>query len=170
MKYIKTYESITNQTEIDKQLAIGVHRNLMSLVKDAIKAGANPNQDNPFSGYNDNLLLIAVSNNNIVIVKELLKAGANPNCQNTTGNTPLIIASRDRFTRAKVRTGWEWDKYEENVIEELIRAGADWNIKNNEGEDFFDYLIEYFRLPLKEKYPKQYKEYLIKKEADKYNL
>ena len=165
MKYLKTFESITNQ-DADKQLAIAVHQNKIELVKKALEAGANPNTKDDGS----NLIFIAVLNNNVSIVKELLKAGVNPNVQSRFGYTPLIDAARDRGIRNKVRTGWEKDIYEENILEELIKAGADWNLKNQDGEDFFDFLSNYFRQPLIDKYPEQYKEYMMKKDANKYNI
>ena len=167
MKHIKTYESIQTQEDIDNQLAIAVHRDKIDSVKYAIKLGANPNKKDSTDTH---LLFVAITNNNVEIVRELLKAGANADIKNYFGNTPLILVARDRFTRNKVRSGYDFDKYEENILEELIMAGADWNLKNIDGEDFFDFLIDYFRQPLREKYPEKYKEYIMKKDADKYNL
>lgn len=163
MKYIKKYE----ETNVQLGLEIAVHQNKIDLVKDAIKSGADPNIKDVF---NTDLLAIAITNNNVAIVKELLNAGADPNNKDSFGNTHLIMAARDRFTRNKVRSGYNFNKYEENILEELIMAGADWNLKNNEGKDFFDFLIGYFRQPLREKYPEQYKEYQMRKEEEKYNL
>lgn len=163
MKHLKTFESIDIQFDLEK----AVHQNNVDLTIKALSNGANPNIKDKFDLY---LLSLAVFNNNIDIVKELIKAGSNLNVQNKSGFTPLIDAARDRGIRNKVRKGWEKNIYEENILEELIKAGANWNIKNVEGEDFFDFLIDYFREPIIDKYPKQYKKYLIKKNAEKYNL
>ncbi len=52
-------------------------------------------------------------------VKALIKAGADPNAQDNDGNTPLILACK-----------WESEK----KVRMLLRAKADFNIKNNAGE------------------------------------
>ena len=164
MKYIKKFEEDTN---IQLKLEIAVHQNKAESVKYALKLGADPNIKDKFQGY---LLFVAILNNNVEIVKELLKAGANTDIKNDFGNTPLIMSAKDRFVRSKVRAGWENDYYEENILEELIMSGADWNQKDNDGDDFFDFLIDYFRQPLREKYPEQYQEYKLRKDAEKYNI
>lgn len=56
-------------------------------------------------------------------LKALIKAKANPNVQDNFGNTPLILACK-----------WESEK----KIRMLLRAGADFNIKNNVGESAAD--------------------------------
>lgn len=56
-------------------------------------------------------------------VKALIKAKADPNAQDKNGNTPLILACK-----------WESEK----KVRMLLRAGADFNIKNNAGESAAD--------------------------------
>lgn len=56
-------------------------------------------------------------------VKALIKAKADPNARDNNGNTPLILACK-----------WEGEK----VVRMLLRAGADFNIKNNAGESAAD--------------------------------
>lgn len=56
-------------------------------------------------------------------VKALIKAKADPNAQDKNGNTPLILAAK-----------WESEK----KVRMLLRAGADFNIKNNSGESAAD--------------------------------
>lgn len=56
-------------------------------------------------------------------LKALIKAKANPNVQDNSGNTPLILACK-----------WESEK----KVRMLLRAGADFNIKNNAGESAAD--------------------------------
>lgn len=56
-------------------------------------------------------------------VKALIKAKADPNARDNNGNTPLILACK-----------WESEK----KVRMLLRAGADFNIKNNAGESAAD--------------------------------
>jgi len=165
MKHLKTFESINQNIQLDLEKSI--HQNKIDRAKKALKDGADPNIKDKFNNY---LLSIAVSNCNTDMVKELIKYGAKLNIKDKFGHTPLISAARDRFIRHTVRTGWEKDIYIENTLEELIMAGADWNIKNNDDEDFIDSLTGYYITPIKDKYPEQFEKYLRKKQIDKYNL
>ena len=167
MKHLKKFKDIKEQQKLDIQLVIAIHQNKIDMVKSALEAGANPNIKDNFNTY---IIIVSVFNSNLSIVKELLKAGANPDVQNKLGYTPLIDAARDRRIRSEVRSGFEKNIYQENILEELIKAGANWNLKNNDGEDFFDYLPNSCREPLIDKYPEQYKEYLIKKDLEKFEL
>lgn len=98
-------------------------------------------------------------------VKLLIKNGSNVDKQADThkDNGLIICVLRKQY----------------EMLDILIDAGADWNIEDSEGNDFLDY----FEQPLKrkynivgnkdkiiKKYPEKYQEYLIKKEAKKYNL
>lgn len=56
-------------------------------------------------------------------MKELVKAGAELNAQDNKGNTPLILACK-----------WGGEKR----VRYLLRAGSDFNIKNNAGESAAD--------------------------------
>ena len=86
----------------------------------------------------------------------MIDAGADVNIQNNYGSTALILSSLgSRYLK---------------TVQLLIEAGADWNIKNKHDKDFLDYLCdEYIKIIIKY-YPEKYKEYLIKKNAEKYNL
>lgn len=55
------------------------------------------------------------------------------------------------------------------MIYELIRAGADWNAKDNNNKDFLDYLPNY-KDEIIRKFPDKYKDYLMKQDAGKYNI
>jgi hypothetical protein len=50
----------------------------------------------------------------------------------------------------------------------LIEYGADWNLLNINNKDFLDNLSD--PKLIIEKYPEKYKNYLIKKEVQEYNL
>jgi hypothetical protein len=57
------------------------------------------------------------------------------------------------------------------IIKMLIEAGADWNIKDNLGKDFLDHFNnKKNRNYIIKQYPKQYQEYQMKKNVEKYNL
>jgi hypothetical protein len=57
------------------------------------------------------------------------------------------------------------------MLQILIESGANWNIKNNFSNfDFFDLLYNEDEEIIIEDYPDKYKDYLMKKDADKYNL
>ena len=70
------------------------------------------------------------------------------------------------------------------LVKKLIKNGADLNVKNsaghtplclsifydNRGYTFFDHLQYKDREKFKKLFPEKYKEYLIKKDAEKYNL
>ena len=59
--------------------------------------------------------------------------------------------------------------YQQNhFIYLLIKAGADWNIKNNDGKDFMDIIGNWSGLI--KKFPDQYKEYLKKKTIKKFKI
>ena len=103
-------------------------------------------------------LIEAVESNNLKMVKELIKAGANLDILDNIGNTALILAS-----------------YRNNIkiAKELIKAGADWNLKDYDNDYYFlNYLVEEDEDKDKiiEEFPEEYENYLIKKDAEKYNL
>jgi len=52
----------------------------------------------------------------------------------------------------------------------LINKNANWNKKSSNGNDFIKYLSIEDRRRIKTVFPEKYQEYLIKKEAEKYNL
>ena len=89
------------------------------------------------------------------ISNELIDAGANIDHLDQVGRSALIwAANRDNI----------------NVVNLLIEKGANWNIIDIYGYDFFAYLSEFESINIKNNYPEKYSEYLIKKEADKFNL
>ena len=92
----------------------------------------------------------------------MIGGGANIDFIDDWGNTALITAAMTENM---------------NSIEELIKNNANWNITDKNGFDFFDIMrigssnFKYDNiLHLERKYPEKYKDYLMKKEASKYNL
>jgi len=90
------------------------------------------------------------------ILEKLIKFGANVNYTNENGETPLMVAATENNL---------------DMLRILTDNGADWNKRNISGNDFFDCLFdaEYEQI-LIEEYPKKYEDYIIKKDAKKYNL
>lgn len=101
-------------------------------------------------------LTCAIYYNREDMVKKLIKFGADVNYQNDQGETPLMVAAIENNL---------------DILKILTDSGADWNKKDSIGDDFFDYLYDQeFIDTLIEDYPEIYKDYTIKKEAEKYNL
>ena len=111
-----------------------------------------------FEKYNNLDLIEYVNNNNIEDVKDVLNnANIDIDIQDTRGNTALI-----------------WAAYHSDfeIIKLLIEAGADFYIKNDLKLDFFDYLKYNQKKAIIKLYSEteQYKNYLNKKNEEKYNL
>ena len=85
----------------------------------------------------------------------MIKNGVNVNCRDGRGNTPLI---------------WAADQGNIIAMIDLINAGADWNIKSENGWDFFSHINHIHKEKIINKYPEKYEEYLRIKDAEKYNL
>jgi len=107
-----------------------------------------------YEEVNSNLLIVTKLGF-LSLVKELIEAGANIDFQDDDGETALMIASN--FVHIE-------------IVRELIKAGADWNIKDNDNRDFLDHLLTVIKKQIIEEFPEKYQNYLIKKDAEKYNL
>jgi len=160
-KIEKVKELIESGSDVNKKDINGIsaleytiiHKDDIKLCKLLIIAGADMN----INTIDGNPILIYTAIHNIEIFKLLLKYGADVNIQNYFNRTALIYMSGNYI-------------YNLTIIKLLIDAGADWNIKDDNGMDFLDYL----KIEQKEKiiklYPEKYKEYLIRKNVEKYNL
>lgn len=112
-------------------------------------------------------LIFSVKNNELSNVKYYIKnrnkLDIDLNTKDEWGKTALIYASYWRFSTKMIK-----------MVNELIKAGADWNITDNTGKDFIDYLNNDKRLDIVNniinEYPEKYEKYLIKKKANKYNI
>lgn len=155
MKYIKTFEKLNDDdTDLVKLINAVTSINVESInaVERLIKKGINLNA---IDEYGDTALIHASYGNRINKCKLLINAGANLDIQNIHRNTALILAAVNKYI---------------NFIKLLIDGGADWNIKNEGGRDFLDILPEKEKMEIIELYPEKYKEYLIIKKSQKYNL
>ena len=146
MKYLMKFEKLTND------LIYFVRNYNMEGVRRLVNVGVDLNEQD----HDGNTPLTwAASNSYIQIIKLLVDAGADLNIRNNKGQTPLIIAAAYASIEAIVL---------------LIDGGADWNIIDNDGKDFLDYFKGGNKTIVMNSYPDKYKEYLIKKDAGKYNL
>ncbi len=99
------------------------------------------------------------------MAKKLIESGANINIKGYNNFTALMYASL-------------YNNY--HIREMLIKSGANWNVYNNQGNSFLEFLIPIRTTKNNQKekviakYPDKYKEYLRQKELDdvsnKYNL
>ena len=153
MKYIKKFENVDDAETL-------IHLTKANNTKD-IKILINNGIDiNSVDDKNNNALMYAAAFKRIEIVEILIKAGADVNMKNDNNKTAIIYASEDNV-------GTVTNK----IIMMLIEAGADWNIIGNDGKYFLDHLEKTtIRQNIINLYPEKYKEYLMMKKAEKYNL
>ena len=128
-----------------------------SKVKELLKNGdINVNETDD---KNWTALFYAAWNDNIDIIKNLIKSGIDVNMKDENGFSALSIASA--FVGEDI-----------DIVEELIYAGADLSVISDQvkNKDCFEILSTKHQKYIIEKYPKTYKEYLLKKSQEKYNL
>ena len=99
-------------------LIISVMKNHLYIVNLLLTAKADPNIED---SYRNTALIYAAFNtkDDINIVNALIKAGATLNYKNSSGDTPLILA-----TRKKINI---------DIVNSLVGAGSNVNIQNNDG-------------------------------------
>lgn len=134
-------------------------KSALQKLRDLIKAGANVNSIQ----HNGETPLMRASFKGFASGVELLiENNAKVNLINNEGYSAIMYAIVDRYNFSK------YQSYKK-IVDILIENDADLNIKNTKEEDIFDIndkLVEY----ISNKFPEKYKEYLEKKEANKYNL
>jgi ankyrin repeat protein len=138
----------------------------------------------------NNKLLNYSSNGNLKGVKKCLENGADVNCEDNDGWTPLISSSNNGYleiVKVLIENGADvnckckckygstpliWASRYDNleIVKLLIENGADWNMKDKDKKDFMNYLSKKNKEIIIREYPEQYKEYLFKKDVEKYNL
>jgi ankyrin repeat protein len=124
----------------------------LEIVKVLIENDADVNcKDN----FDNTPLTLSSIKGHLEIVKVLIENGVDVNCKNDGGWTPLIGASYYGHLQ---------------IVKCLIENGADWNMKDKDKKDFMDYLSEENKEIITREYPEEYKEYLFKKDVEKYNL
>lgn len=150
MKYIKTFE-VKFESTMPEIILASMMGNVNKL-KELIKSNANVNIQDEFS---NTALIVCSEFNNPDIIKILLDAGADPDIKNKHGETALLLAANKNLL--------------ENV-KLIIDADADWSLKSDNGLYFIDMLSHQHKQDIIKKYPEKYNEFLIKIEAEKYNL
>lgn len=148
MKYVILYEKFG---KLEDKLHYAIAKQDISIVKELIKDGVDINAKN---SDGETALLYALIYIDDDIIELLIGAGADLNVKNDN-STPLITSAYN---------GWM------KRVKMFIEAGADWNIKDEEDKDFLDYLRKKKKEKIINLYPELYKEYLMKKDAEKYNL
>jgi ankyrin repeat protein len=148
-RFVKLNENVQ---EWNKKLLDYSWRGDLNGVKECIENGTDVNCENK---HGNTPLMLSSVKGHLEIVKTLIENGANVNCKSNYGNTPLIRASYYGHLE---------------IVKTLIEIGVDWNIKNDDNGDFVDYLSKKNKKIIIREYPEQYKEYLFKKDVEKYNL
>ena len=157
MRYIKKFE------KLDNNLIDYVRANNIKAIEELINDGVNLNETDH---KGDTPLNWAASYGLAHIIKLLIDGGADVNKQNNNGKTALIFATTFYNKNYNSNLGSYM-----HLFKVLIDGGSNWNIKDKNGKDFFDYLLnDNARKVIIELYPDKYEEYLIKKDAKKYNL
>jgi ankyrin repeat protein len=101
-------------------------------------------------------LFNAILKGDINRIKHLIRTGTDINIKAIDGRTPLFYAAQHDYMQ---------------IVNILIEAGADWNVKNNKGYYFTYLLTDKQYENIIKNYPNEYNNYLIKKEAEeKFNL
>jgi len=161
MRHIKTY----TQKELDEDLLkYSQNNSALQKMRELIKDGANIDCVDVIHRTS---LIIATNYLNYSIIKLLLENGADINIVDKYGDNCLFyIVKQDNYTYHTLMN-------KINIIVDLIIThGIDMNIKNNNNKDIFGltnanpFILQY----IIDNYPEKYKDYLLKKEADKFNL
>lgn len=122
------------QLSLDQELIKASYRDPEYAIM-LIKLGANVNAVSN-TQYKETAIFIAVNRGWVNLVSALLKAGANVNVQNSNGFTPLMVASDA-----------EQGKNLE-LINMLILAGADPQLKDNSGKTALDWAKVHLERPM----------------------
>jgi len=161
MKNIKTYESF-NQQSLNFEL-LHYSNNIASLnkMRELLKNGADPNCKD---GLSMTPLYNACRNFFYSGIKLLIENGADVNLATKTNMTPFYaLACSGKYMYRKQ------GKTINNIVDILIENGADLSI-NPINTDWYEQASAQFVEYVEDKYPEKFEEYLMKKEAGKYNL
>jgi len=156
MKYIRHFESKKfNEDKLKEDIIDSIifgSNRFFDYLKKIIENHIDIN----FEFEDSSPLSTAVYSERIDFIKELIKLGADVNIPDPeTIDYPLKIAA---------------DKNNYESVKILIEAGADLNSIDIYGNDVVHYLSEEFIEYIIQDYPEKYKEYLLKKQANKFNL
>lgn len=163
MKHIITY----TQKELDDELLKFSEKEAsLQKVRELIKDGANVNCHD--SMRNNTPLIIASQRLNYSIIKLLIENGADVNLSNKNNNNCLYYIINQNT--------YNYNKYKNrinSIIDLIITSGINLNNENKSNLDIFNdiqksnpFMIQY----IIDNYPDKYKEYTMKKTANKFNI
>jgi len=158
MKYLKQFEKNKYSriyTMLD--LLTAVSEEDIYLIKDIINSGFDINTKD---SHDRNILNIIAreytSHYNYDIIKIVIDAGVDVDNVDSSGDTPLTFVA--------------YEPTDIKFVKMLIEADADWYIDDYDEHDFFEYLDYRYKNEIAREYPEKHQEYLMKKDAEKYNL
>ena len=161
MKYIKTYEKLRlgNQKDLNNALLKYCRvKESLQLIRSLLYKGADINCKD-LQGLTP--LLIASNSRFYSAVKLLIEKGADVNATDSYGNNAIIFLTITEKIGNKIR----------ECVDLLIEKDIDLTQSNkNTRRDVFSIGGKLITNYIKEKYPEKYEEYLLKKDAEKYNL
>jgi len=100
-----------------------------------------------------------------------IRLGVDVDTKSDVGDTPLLLASKlyDEVLYDKNEFGVR-EPISFLIIKELIKSGANWHIKDTDGNNFLHYLNKNVVDKIKKELPDEYEKYLLKSNTQKYNL
>lgn len=162
MKYIKTFEkiNINSQIDLDRNLMIYCgKKESLGTIRKLIINGANVNYIEPYNKRTP--LIMATRQFFFSAVKLLIEKGADVNAKDYNGVTAFMYLGT-RFT------------FTENmklIVDLFMEKGVDLSSTTIKGDDALSLSTAgNLRKYIQEKYPEEYEIYLLKKDAKKYNL
>ena len=145
----------------DPPLIIAVENDNLEILDELLK---NKNIDLEIKGYfepdsmsprDSTALMLSAGWNRPEILKRLIKAGANINSKGHDGMTGLIASTVYGYTECIII---------------LIKSGANMHMTDKFGDDFSEFLDDDIIKIIKKECPKEYSQYLLEKETNKFNI
>jgi len=160
MKLIKTFEVFSYFDMFKKAKIYLDNRNYKDFKKEI--------NINVVSQHNNNLLFYSVSEFDLNSFNFLIDNGININFHNTTNNILTFIASKYYYHP-------EYSSFYIEALYKVLKYDVDWNFIRNgrKKQDFLEILKEIdYELynNIINKYPIKYKNYLLNKQLNKYNI
>jgi len=174
MKYLKQFELINFYDE--KDIFRYLYHSDLPKIKELVSEIPNINL-NIKDKNGDTPLIYSIRFSLFTIFKFLIESGADINYTDTFGNTPLILAGRNKkeeMTQYLIESGADLDirnndgetvlimcsNYKDKkafkIIKMLIENDADWNVSDDLGNTFIEYLYPLYKKEIIEKYPDKY--------------
>lgn len=162
------HKDLLNVGKFYKPITIAISLSDTKMLQLLIEFGANINL--PISHKNETPIYNAIKTDNIEIIRMLIEAGADVNIGIMNINQPPLILAFNRYINSSR------DKKILDIIHELIKAGADWSLKDstnaNRNHNDFIYYTDFYNMTdyFIKRYPDQYNRYLMNKKVKIYNI